>query len=336
MSDLSYPQAVVMGLLQGVTELFPVSSLGHSLLVPAWLGGSWQRLVTESNSRGHTPFLAFVVALHVATAFALIAFYWRDWVRIVGGFVTSIRTRRADTAPARLAWLIIVGTIPVGVVGLVAEKPLRVLFATPLAAAIFLFLNGLVLLAAELLRRRQIRTTRTAVEGPSTTPRRSVGANEAGSAGAGRGYTLTESGSARTDDTDEQPTADLTSIDELSYRDGAMIGACQILALLPGISRSGATISGGILRRLNHEDAARFAFLLATPVILAAGVLKIPELFGPEGHGIGGQVVVGSICAFVAAFVSVAFLARWFHARTLFPFVVYCLVAGAISIVHFA
>lgn len=295
MSDLTYPQAVVMGLLQGVTELFPVSSLGHSVLVPAWIGGDWQTLVTQSASAGHTPFLAFVVALHVATAVALIIFYRRDWVRIVSGLVYSIRARRIDTADSRLAWLIIIGTIPVGIVGLVAEKSLRTLFATPLAAAIFLCINALVLLAAELLRRSQ-------------------------TASSGR---HARSGTH----------ADLK---RLPLRDGAIIGACQIFALLPGISRSGVTISGGILRHLDHEDAARFAFLLATPVILAAGVLKIPELFGPDGAGIGGQVVVGSICAFLAALASVAFLARWFHTRTLYPFAAYCLVAGVVSIVHFA
>ncbi|GAA1460840.1 undecaprenyl-diphosphate phosphatase [Williamsia maris] len=289
MSDLTYTQSVVMGLLQGVTELFPVSSLGHSLIVPAWIGGSWEQLVTESNSKGHTPFLAFLVALHVATALALIVYYWRDWVAIVGGFIGTLRTRRIDTANGKLAWLIIIATIPVGIVGLVAEKPLREVFATPLIAAIFLFVNGLVLLAAETLRRRQV--ARRRVKG---------------------------------------------DIGSLSYPDAALIGSFQILALLPGISRSGATISGGILRGLDHEHSAKFAFLLATPVILAAGVLKIPELFGPEGDGIGGQVVVGSICAFVAAFAAVAFLARFFRTRSLYPFVAYCLVAGGISIALFA
>ncbi|OPX15807.1 undecaprenyl-diphosphate phosphatase [Gordonia sp. i37] len=295
MSDLTYPQAIVMGLLQGVTELFPVSSLGHSILVPAWLGGDWEKLVTESDSAGHTPFLAFVVALHVATAVALVLFYWRDWVRIVGGFISSLRHRSIEGDDARLAWLIIVGTIPVGIVGLIAEKPLRVVFATPLAASIFLFLNGLVLLTAELLRRRTA---------------------------AGRHAA--------------QPSGNDRAMTSLTMWEAVGIGAYQILALLPGISRSGVTISGGLLRRLVHEDAAKFAFLLATPVILAAGLLKIPELFGPEGHGIGGQVLVGSLCAFVAALAAVAFLARWFHTRTLYPFVVYCVLAGAISIVHFA
>jgi undecaprenyl-diphosphatase len=300
-STLTYTQSVVMGLLQGVTELFPVSSLGHSLIVPAWIGGSWEKLVTESNSPGHTPFLAFLVALHVATALALIVFYRRDWVAIIGGLIGSLRTRSVDTPEAKLGWLIVIATIPVGIVGLVAEKPLREVFATPLIAAVFLFLNGLVLLAAEVLRRRT-------------------------SATSGRHATSGAGGSGHAKD----------DVTDLSYPDGALIGAFQILALLPGISRSGATISGGILRGLDHEDSARFAFLLATPVISAAGVLKIPELFGPAGDGIGGQVLVGSVCAFVAALAAVAFLARFFRTRTLYPFVAYCLVAGGISIALFA
>jgi undecaprenyl-diphosphatase len=302
--DLTYLQAVVMGLLQGVTELFPISSLGHSILLPAWLGGSWASLVTQGDSAGHTPFLAFVVALHVATAVALIVYYWRDWVLVIRGFFTSLRHRDLKAPGSRLAWLIIVGTIPVGIVGVIADKPLRVLFATPLVAAIFLTANGLVLLAAELLRRRQ----------------QVVAARAAKDAGT-RG--------------DVRRTAS-RRIDDLRLGEGAVIGTAQILALLPGISRSGVTISAGLLRRLDHESAARFAFMLATPVILAAGVLKIPDLLGPSGHGILGQVLVGSVCAFVAAFAAVAFLSRWFHTRTLYPFVIYCLIAGIVSIVRFA
>lgn len=303
MSDLSYLQAVVMGLLQGVTELFPISSLGHSILLPAWIGGSWSALVTQGDSAGHTPFLAFVVALHVATALALIAYYWRDWIAVVRGFFTSLRHRRLDTAESRLAWLLIVGTIPVGIVGLVLDKPLRVLFSTPLVAAVFLTLNGLVLLTAELLRRRQERVV------------------VAGAAGAGSGR-----GEAR--------RAGGRRVGDLRLGEGVLIGGSQVLALLPGISRSGVTISTGLLRRLDHESAARFAFMLATPVILAAGLLKLPDLF--HTPGIAGQVLVGSVCAFVAAFASVAFLSRWFHTRTLYPFVIYCLLAGLVSIIRFA
>lgn len=303
-TDLSYLQAIVMGLLQGVTELFPISSLGHSILLPAWLGGSWADLVTQGDSAGHTPFLAFIVALHVATALALIVFYWRDWVIVVRGFFTSLRKRSLQAPGARLAWLIVLATIPVGIVGLLLDKPLRVLFATPLVAAILLTVNGLVLLTAELLRRRQeVRAARALSAAPTR-------------------------GAAR--------RAQARRIDDLALGEGAAIGSAQVLALLPGISRSGVTISAGLLRRLDHESAARFAFMLATPVILAAGLLKIPELLAPDARGILGQVVVGSICAFVAALVSVAFLSRWFHTRTLFPFVVYCVLAGGISIIHFA
>ncbi|MCV7355371.1 undecaprenyl-diphosphate phosphatase [Mycolicibacterium fluoranthenivorans] len=292
MSALTYAQAAVIGALQGVTELFPISSLGHSVLVPAWIGGTWSELVTQGNSDGGTPYLAFVVALHVATALALLVFYWSDWVRIVAALITSLRTRQIATSSQRLAWLLIAATIPVGLIGLAFEHPLRTLFATPLAAAVFLALNGVILAGGELLRRRQ-------------------------------DAAATDTGATR-------------SIDELSYLEAGGIGLVQSLALLAGISRSGVTMVGGLLRGLDHEDAAKFAFLLATPIILAAGVLKLPTLAGPAAQGILGQVLLGAIVAGVAAYVSVRFLTRYFHSRTLLPFAVYCLVAGLISIVRFA
>lgn len=177
-------------------------------------------------------------------------------------------------------------------IGLAFEHPLRTLFATPLAAAVFLALNGVILAGGELLRRRQ-------------------------------DAAATDTGATR-------------SIDELSYLEAGGIGLVQSLALLAGISRSGVTMVGGLLRGLDHEDAAKFAFLLATPIILAAGVLKLPTLAGPAAQGILGQVLLGAIVAGVAAYVSVRFLTRYFHSRTLLPFAVYCLVAGLISIVRFA
>lgn len=286
MTDLSYPQALVMGAIQGVAELFPVSSLGHSILVPAWIGGSWSELVTQQTSRGHTPYLAFIVALHVATALALIVFYWKDWIAIIAGVGDLVRERRLTTSRSRLAWWLILGTIPVCIIGLLLDKTLRTVFAKPLYAAIFLTLNGFLLLAAELLTRRS----------------------------RDRGLRLRD----------------------LGWVNATIIGASQAVALLPGFSRSGATISTGLLRGLDHERATRFAFLLATPVILAAGVLKIPELFGPEGNGIGGQILAGSVVAFICAYLSTRFLTRYFHTRTLYPFVVYCLIAGGISILRFA
>ncbi len=307
---LSYTQAVVIGLLQGVTELFPVSSLGHSVLVPAWLGGSWKRLVTEQSS-GESPYLAFIVGLHVATALALLVYFRSDWVRILRGLARSITSRRIDPADtdARLGWLLVLGTIPVGLVGLVFEHSLRTLFAKPLAAAVFLTINGAVLLLGERLRSR-----------PRPRLRERVGAG-------------TGTGTGTDGDTMRQPRGE--PLAALSVVNAVGIGSFQIAALFAGISRSGVTMVGGLLRGLSHEDAARFSFLLATPVILAAGVYKLPDLFGPNGTGIRGQVLVGSIVAGLAAYASVRFLSRYFATRTLRPFAVYCLVAGAMSVVWF-
>jgi len=303
---LSYTQAIVIGLLQGVTELFPVSSLGHSVLVPAWLGGSWKQLVTEQSS-GESPYLAFIVGLHVATALALLVYFRSDWVRILRGLARSITSRRIDPADtdARLGWLLVLGTIPVGLVGLVFEHSLRTLFAKPLAAAVFLTINGAVLLLGERLRSR-----------PRPRLRERVGAGTGAD-----GDTMRRSGG--------EPLAALSVVNAVG------IGSFQIAALFAGISRSGVTMVGGLLRGLSHEDAARFSFLLATPVILAAGVYKLPDLFGPNGSGIRGQVLVGSIVAGLAAYASVRFLSRYFATRTLRPFAVYCLVAGAVSMVWF-
>ena len=297
---LSYLQAIVMGALQGVAELFPISSLGHSILVPAWLGGSWKDMVTSQDSTSNSPFLAFVVALHVATAVALVLFYWRDWVQVVLGIVDMLRTRSLESARSRLAALLIVATIPVGILGLIADKKLRHLFGSPRDAAIFLTINGVILLIVEQLTRRS--------------RGREGGAHAAMSHGG----------------------SDAEDFATLGFGEATVIGTSQALALLPGISRSGVTISAGLLRGLDHARATHFAFLLATPVILGAGLLKVPELFKPENAGIHGQVLVGSIAAFVAALVAVAFLARYMKTRTLYPFVAYCLVAGVVSLIHFA
>ncbi len=289
---LTYPEAIVIGALQGVTELFPVSSLGHSVLLPALIGGRWARDLDVSAPE--SPYLAFIVGLHVATALALIVFFWRDWVRIVGGIVTSLRYRRIETPDERLAWMIILATIPVGITGLLLEHTFRTVLGRPLPAALFLAINGIILFGAERLRRRAaIREEHPAYVSKNV-------------------------------DTDVR-LADRTLAGAL------LIGSAQILALLPGISRSGATMAAGLLRGLSHEDAARFSFLLATPVILAAGVLKLPDLMGSLGNGIRGQVLAGSAVSGVAAYLSVRFLTRWFETRTLTPFAVYCLIAGVLS-----
>jgi len=295
---ISYFQAIVIGLLQGVTELFPVSSLGHSVLVPAWLG--WDTLV-RGQSADESFYLAFLVGLHVATAFALLIYFREEWVRIIAGFFRSIRNRRIEGPDERMAWLLVIATIPVGVVGLALEHTLRTIFAKPLAAACFLTVNGVILLAGERFRRR---------------------AEVRGLAAAHREPGVVE--------------ADGRRLDTLDFREAGVVGVAQTLALLAGISRSGITMVAGLARGLSHEDAARFSFLLATPIILAAGVYKLPDLLGSNGAGIRGQILVGSVVAGVAAYASVRFLVRYFTARTLTPFGIYCLVAGAICIVRFA
>ncbi|GAB7067433.1 undecaprenyl-diphosphate phosphatase [Mycobacterium hodleri] len=298
MSSLSYLEAIVVGLFQGVTELFPVSSLGHSVLVPALIGGRWAADLNVSLPE--SPYLAFIVGLHVATAAALLLFFWRDWVQIVTGFWTSLRHRRIETTGERLAWLMIAGTIPVGVCGLALEHTFRTTLGKPIPAAAFLVLNGALLYAGERLRRRRDDGIVVAGANPMT---------------AGDVATGVDERLART-----------------SLPQGALIGAAQTLALLPGISRSGVTMTAGLLRGLTHDEAARFSFLLATPVILAAGVLKLPDLFGPLGSGIGGQVLAGSVASFVSAYLAVRFLTTYFHTRTLTPFAIYCVVAGTGSL----
>jgi undecaprenyl-diphosphatase len=289
---LTFFRAIVIGLFQGVTELFPVSSLGHSVLIPALVG--WDDIVKAQSTE--SPYLAFLVALHVGTALALLVYFRSDWIKIVGGLLDSARQRRVTTPDARLGMLLIVATIPAGITGLVFEHSLRTLFAKPTAAAIFLTINGAILLVGERLRRRV-----------------AVGAGYGGDGFVGG-----------------------RSIDSLTYGEAVFIGVTQIGALFAGISRSGITMVGGLMRGLDHEDAARFAFLLATPIILAAGVYKVPDLLGHLGDGIRGQALAGAVVAAVAAYISTRFLVRFFETQTLTPFGIYCLAFGAFCIVRFA
>ena len=319
MSVLTYPEAAVIGALQGVSELFPVSSLGHSVLLPALIGGSWAHDL--SVSRPESPYLAFIVGLHVATAAALVVFFWRDWVRIVGGLLTSIRDRRVETPDQRLAWLLVLATIPVGIAGLLLEHTFRTTLSKPVATSAFLALNGLVLLGAEQLRRRAMPVS--SVSAPDAVDRRMAGVGGDGSA------------TAVVDERDIAVESDHT-LARLPVGRAVLIGCAQIAALLPGISRSGVTMSAGLLRGLSHEDAARFSFLLATPVIAAAGLLKIPDLTGPLGNGIRGQVLLGSVLSFIGAYLSVRFLTRYFQVRSLRPFGFYCLAAGVGCLIYFA
>ena len=292
---LTYFQAIVLGILQGVTELLPISSLGHSVILPKLLG--WDDVVA-AQSAPESYFLALLVGLHVATALALLVFYRETWGRIGRGLTASVQTRRIATPDQRLAWLLVVATIPAGLAGLLLEHSLRVVFATPLAAAVFLVMNGLILLFGEWVRRR-------------AEVRRVVAAHAMNPAG-------------------DRP------LSTLEFREAGVVGVGQVFALLPGISRSGITMVAGLARGLDHEDSARFSFLLATPIILAAGIYKLPDLLGSNGDGVRPQILVGSIAAGLAAYLSVRFLTRYFTTRTLTPFAVYCLVVGALAIVRFA
>jgi undecaprenyl-diphosphatase len=288
MDPISYFQAIVLGLLQGVSELFPISSLGHSVVLPRVLG--WD--IHQNDDY----FLSFLVATHCATALVLLLFFIKDWVRIVRGLGRSLRDRYIDPADtdAKLGWLLVVGTVPAGLLGLLLEHPLRTLFASTQTAAIFLFVNGLMLFGAEALRRRA--------------PVRS----EAG---------------IRSDEVIAR---------SLGFREALGIGTAQALALVPGLSRSGASMGGGLLAGLSNEEAARFAFLLATPIIGAAGVLKLPDLLGSQGDHVRGQALVGALGAAVTAYVSVRFLLRFFETNRLTPFAVYCCAVGAVLSVAFA
>ena len=332
MSHLTYLQAMVIGLLQGVSELFPVSSLGHSIIIPALIGGDWARNLNMTAAK--SPYLSFVVAVHVATALALIVFYRRDWARIISGLLSSIRNRSFTTSTQRPAWLLIAATIPVGLVGLAFENVIRTTLGRPWVAAVFLTLNGVLLYAVEKLRHRG--TTGSHRKGAPVTM---TAAREdvEGDAAGGDHLAAASVPATRTATTAAHGNleADAAADDRLGHRgwgESIGIGAAQILALLPGFSRSGATIAAGLVRGLDHEDAARFAFLLAPPVILAAGLLKLPELAGPEGNGILGQVLVGSLVAGVAAYLSLRFLTRYFHTHTLTPFAIYCTLAGLFSL----
>src|SRR5271167_939882 len=292
-SAITYFQAIVLGVLQGVTELFPVSSLGHTVLFPTLFG--WNHLV-DAQSEPESFWLAFVVTLHVGSALGLLYFYLRDCVQIVKAFFHTLSTRRARTSTERLAWLIIVASIPAGILGIVFEHELRTLTAKPEVAAIFLMVNGLVLFAAERFRRRaQVRE---------------LAIREGAKPDGGR------------------------ELDTLEYREAFVIGTAQSTALIAGISRDGVCMGAGLARGMDHSDSARFAFLLATPIILAAGLFKLPDLLGHLGNGVRGQALVACASAAVTSVFTVRFLVGYFKTRTLIPFAIYCLVFGGAMVIY--
>ena len=277
---ISYFQAIVFGALQGVTELFPISSLGHSVILPKVFG--W-------NINQKDPFfLTFLVATHAATSIVLFLFFRKDWKRIIFGILRSLKMReiKNDDTDAKLGWLLIIGTIPAGILGLLFEEQLKILFASPNIVSFVLILNGFLLLGAEVLRRK---------------------VKEEKIAGS-----------------DER-------IAKISYAKAIKVGIMQCLALIPGFSRTGATITGSLLVGLSHEDSARFSFLLATPIIGAAAFLKLPELGIGTQKAFLGETFLGAISAAIAAYLSVKFLTKYFEKKNLTPFALYCLILGGLT-----
>jgi undecaprenyl-diphosphatase len=275
---MSALQAILLAILQGVTELFPVSSLGHGVILPRLLGWAVDQRSPE--------FLPFLVVLHVGTAAALLVYFWRDWLELLLAVLgRGAPEERSDAL--HLLVLLVAGTLPAVIIGFLLEHFLRNLFGAPLVAAIFLIVNGGLLFVGERLRRRAV--------------------GERG-------------------------------LDELGWLGAVFIGVLQCTALIPGISRSGATMVGGLLAGLRHDQAARFSFLLATPIIAGAAVLEVPKLLkaAPGGAGLGSVAIVAGIVAGVTAYASVAFLMRYFkrhEIEALDPFAWYCWAAGALAIV---
>ena len=275
-----------MGLLQGATELFPVSSLGHAVLIPSLLHWSFKQ--------SDPSFVPFLVLLHLGTAGALLIIYRTQWVDIIKSFFTAAVRGRIETPSERLAMLLMVGTIPAAILGVFFETRIKSLFASPYVAAGFLVVNGLLMLGFEQLRRRTER--RAALD---SRPR-------------------------------IEQEENFAEAERISFRAAALVGACQALAFVPGISRSGVTIGGGLLAGLRHQEAARFSFLLATPVILAAGVLEVPQLFA-SGVPVGEYIAAAGLSG-IAAYLSARFLLRYFRSGRLDPYGLYCVAAGLVSL----
>ncbi|HUD81053.1 MAG TPA: undecaprenyl-diphosphate phosphatase [Patescibacteria group bacterium] len=272
-------QAIIIGLVQGITELFPISSLGHSVILPSIFG--WNLHQSDKY------YLTFLVATHFATALVLFLFFFKDWMKILKGLARSLRARYIDKSDtyAKLGWLLVIGTIPAGILGLLFQDSLQKLFASARIAAVLLIINGVILWGAEKMRKYAKNVKETAAQSDK-------------------------------------------NASKLSWGQSFLIGTVQSAALLPGISRSGSSMAGGLLAGLNNEEAARFSFLLATPIIGAAALLKLPSLFTSSIAPERSAILWGALAAAVAAYISVRFLVKYFQTRTLKPFAIYCLIAG--------
>jgi undecaprenyl-diphosphatase len=333
---------LILALLQGVTELFPVSSLGHSVLLPGLLG--WNETLSSPT------FLPLLVTLHLGTATALLTFFWRDWVELLRGgarvLIAGRFTRDVDPQGyGRQLALVVIGTIPAGLIGVFLQTPLEKLFGDPVPAAAFLTVNGLVLLLTEQLLSRQRKARGSVAAHGGVTMGATAAARGAGGTAALEGPQFTPELASYTSATNTSPASASTglgtqpgfvgkSLDDMSFVQAMLIGFAQSFALLPGISRSGSTMAAGLGNGLSHESAARFCFLLATPIILAAGLLEVPKLFDAGGTALE-YAILGGVVAGIAAYLSVRFLMKYFVTNTLKPFAWYCLGAGVLAFAYF-
>jgi undecaprenyl-diphosphatase len=287
-------RALVLGALQGFSELFPVSSLGHTVLFPTLFG--WHELVKYQYSSGENAWLAFIVMLHVGSAIGLLIYFWRDWIAIIKAFFATLGKRRIETTNERMAWLIIAASIPTGILGLAFEHAARVATGRPEVAAIFLVVNGIVLTVAQrLVRRSEVRA---------------LARREAVKRDGGR------------------------RLETLAYREAALLGVAQSGGLIAGISRDGMVMASGLARGLDNFDAARMSFLMATPIILAAGLFKLPDLTGHNGNGIRAYALIAAATAAVVAVFTVHFLTRYFRRGNLYPFAAYCVLFGIAMVIY--
>ena len=286
--NFTYAQAIITGFIQGITELFPVSSLGHAILIPAWIGGSFKEFISEENKA----YLLITIAMHLASSIALFLVFRKRWLNLIGGTFTSIRKRSFQSKQFRVLSYILIATIPVGALGVIFGDYFQSIFGKPAYSAVFLTINGVLLIMAERLSKKYI--------------------------------------SHSSSDSDAEIDA------HINAKSAVVIGFGQSLALFAGISRFGITMSAGLLRKLNHSVASDFAFLLSLPVIVGAAIVKLPELFTTDAKQLLGQILVGSMVSFIATYISVTFLVKWFKSKTLYPFAIYCLIFGIASFLRFA
>jgi undecaprenyl-diphosphatase len=265
-------QAVVLGLVQGLTEFLPVSSSGHLIVVPALLG--W-----------HDPFidsLAFSVMLHIATLLALLVYFRADWLRLIPAGLAATRERSlGDDRDRRLAWLLAVATVPAVIVGVALNDAIETVFREPRLVAVTLVLGAAIVFIAD-----------------------RVGSHN-------------------------------KSVQSITFPVAAGIGAAQALALLPGVSRSGISISAGLFAGLDRESAARFAFLMATPITAGAGLWELRKIIGGEA-GVDlplVPLVAGMLAALVSGLLAIAILLRYLRTHGLGVFVVYRLALAALVVV---